>query len=106
MTTAARVNEIRDALEQCYGDDERERYKAYARAVGGADYSNFEDADCGEHDSEQDYAEQLVDELGMLESMPGHLRYYFDYAAFARDLFINDYFSVDTTGGVFVFRNI
>jgi len=40
----------------------------------------------GEFRSMQEFAEQLVDDTGMLDQVPENLRYYFDYAAFARDL--------------------
>jgi antirestriction protein len=53
----------------------------------------------GEYDNEQEYAEQLLAETGDLDQIPHHLRYYFDYESFARDLFINDYLFID--GSVF-----
>ena len=62
----------------------------------------FEERYCGEWDSERAYAENLLDELGELNSIPEHLQYYFDYDAYARDLFRGgDYWRDDETGAVF-----
>lgn len=36
----------------------------------------------------KEYAENYLEETGMLEQIPENLRYYFDYDAFARDLVI------------------
>ena len=52
---------------------------------------NFEEAYCGEWDSEEDYARHIVDECYNLEKMMGSLANYFDYEAFARELFNWDY---------------
>jgi antirestriction protein len=64
----------------------------------------FQDAWAGEWKDEEDFAAALLEQTGDLDTIPEHLRFYFDYAAFARDLFINDYSSVDAPGGVYVFR--
>jgi antirestriction protein len=56
----------------------------------------------GSFDSEVDFAWQLFDEC-YAHQIPEHLRYYFDCEAFARDLFINDYYSVDVDGETHVF---
>ncbi|WP_462095311.1 antirestriction protein ArdA, partial [Legionella pneumophila] len=38
-------------------------------------------------------------------AIPEDLLFYFDYEAFARDLFINDYFSVEADGQTHVFSS-
>lgn len=81
-------------------------FGAYANHVG-ADYAteeSFQDAYCGEWDSERAYAENLFDEL-YLHEVPEHVQNYIDYEAFARDVFMGDCFSVDFPGGVYVFHN-
>lgn len=50
----------------------------------------FHDAYEGEYASEEDFARHIFDEYGIFDKMGG-LAMYFDYDAFARDLFINDY---------------
>lgn len=77
--------------------------RAYVYHVGAdcATADDFEDTYCGQYNSEEDYAEQLVDELGLLESMPKNLRSYFDYEKYARDIFIDGYYRDDDSGAVF-----
>jgi antirestriction protein len=58
----------------------------------------------GEYRSESDYAEQLFNDC-FLESIPDNLQNYIDYEAFARDLFIDDCFSVEVGYSVHVFSN-
>lgn len=56
----------------------------------------------GVYDSEVDFAKQLFDEC-YDHQLPDNLICYFDYEAFARDLFINDYRSVEFDGQTYVF---
>jgi len=87
-------------------EEHGEAYAAYADNVGveHATEEGFQDAYCGEYDSERAYAEELFDECYAHE-IPETLRCYIDYEAFARDLFMGDYFSVEADSGVYVFRN-
>ena len=55
----------------------------------------------GQFDSEEDFAEYVVNECCNLEEKMGSLYYYFDYKAYARDLFRFDY---DFSNG-YVFRS-
>jgi antirestriction protein len=83
-------------------------YAAYANNIGEqyAAADGFEESFNGTHASEQEFAEQLIDDVGGAES--GSLaERYFDYEAFTRDLFMGDYWSDPAPGGgVFVFRNL
>lgn len=90
--------EARDYCDRDHVDEDA--VIAYISHFSNWDQSSFEDAFSGAYDSEVAYAEQLVDDCGYLQEMPEHLRNYFDYEAFARDLFITDYTMVDG----FVFR--
>lgn len=87
-------------------DEHGEAFKVYVEWYGdGWSEEDFQDRFCGIYDSENDYAYELVDELGYLDEMPEHLRHYFDYDSFAHDLFIDGYTSEDVSGGkVAVFR--
>jgi antirestriction protein len=60
----------------------------------------------GFHDSESDFAYQLIQDCYGNQALPDNLMNYFDYDAFARDLFMCDYFSIDSNHGVHVFTNI
>jgi antirestriction protein len=87
-------------------DEHGAAFAAYADHVG-VDYAteeSFQDAYCGKWDSEQAHAENLFSELYAYD-VPEHIAPYIDYEAFARDLFMGDYFSVEGESGVYVFRN-
>lgn len=62
----------------------------------------YEDNYHGEWDSFQDYAENLLEDCGDLNSMPVYLRQYFDYEAYAKDL-SNEYIVIKDYGKVHVF---
>jgi antirestriction protein len=58
----------------------------------------------GSADSLEDWAAELLDGTGELESLPEHLRGYFDYEAYARDIELSgDIFTVEVDGTVHVF---
>jgi antirestriction protein len=69
--------------------------------VGGLQYLEhakqlMEDEYAGAHDSLEDFAYELLEDTGQLESVPENLRQYFDYEKFARDLeFGGDVFTID-----------
>lgn len=93
-----------DALKDL---DELEAFDEYVGLIGPSKIDsdlkdNFFEAYQGEHQSEEDFAENLVEELGMLNDLPENLKCYFDYERFARDLFISDYSYCNGH----VFRNI
>ena len=97
----AKVVEMAALIEE-YG----EAWCAYAGYIGVeyATKKEFEEAYQGEWDSEEDFAENLAEET---MEIPEHLKNYIDYEKFARDLFINDYFSADGEGcKVYVFRHL
>ncbi|VEB35408.1 antirestriction protein [Legionella sainthelensi] len=56
----------------------------------------------GCYDSEVEFARQLFDEC-YANQFPNSLSCYFDYEAFARDLFISDYCAIDGDGCIYVF---
>ena len=83
-----------------------EAFAAYAADIGAdhATVEGFEEAYCGEWDSETAYAEDLFDEC-YAHDIPENLRCYIDYEAFSRDLFIDGYTSSPNPGGgVWVFH--
>ena len=78
-------------------DDEREAFEVYLSVFGSSRddstiFDNFREAYCGKWSNEEEYAEQLAEDCCMLEGAPEFLKSYFDYKAFARDLFIDDYY--------------
>ena len=63
-----------------------------------ADANKFKDAyrgHCNEYNIEQAFGEQIADEMGYIQEIPEHLRYYFDFEAFGRDLLMTDFWEQD-----------
>ena len=73
-------------LLEAYDDHGEGAVNAYCHCFGEWHKRDFEDKYRGEYDSFADLAEQLLDETGELEQIPEHLRGYFDYEAYGRDL--------------------
>ena len=78
-------------------DDDKEAFEVYVAAFGSSRddvsiFDNFREAYQGKWDSEKDFTYNLVDEIGYLQGVPDSVASYFDYDAFARDLFIDDYY--------------
>ena len=78
-----------------YGKEAVDDYMEYHNELDG-----FEDAFSGEWDSEEDFARNLIEEIYDIDKAMGNLSVYFDYSAFARDLFITDY-QMGSNGNVF-----
>jgi antirestriction protein len=58
----------------------------------------------GEWDSIRDWATDLLEQSGQLESIPEHLRYYFDYESYARDCELSgEIFTIEIGRKVHVF---
>lgn len=67
----------------------------------------FEDAYDGEHESEEDYAHELAEELGALDGKRTWPHWHIDWQSAAEELFSTDYYSVPAPGsGIYVFRNV
>lgn len=65
------------------------------------DINDFEECYQGRYASEEDFAREIVDGCYDLDKIMGSLSCYFDYEAFARDLFACDYEYDAATGAVF-----
>ena len=85
------AEEFENILKYCDLCDEygREAVDDYMELYDEID--NFEEAYCGEYDSKEDFAREMVKDCYDIEKMMGSLADYFDYEALARDLFISDY---------------
>jgi antirestriction protein len=78
-----------------------EPFAAYADYLGvDVMVSEFEDKFQGVWSTEIDFAQEIADET---LDISANIAPYFDYEAFARDLFINDYLALDVKGGIAVF---
>ncbi len=76
-------------------EDLQRAFRVYISCTGDDSISGFEENYEGEYDSEEDFAEYIVNECYDLERMMGNLSYYFDYKRYARDLFMSDYYFDD-----------
>ena len=56
------------------------------------DLDRMDDAYMGVFDSKEDFAREIVNDCYDINKMMGNLADYFDYEAFARDLFMGDYY--------------
>lgn len=72
-------------------DAEKEAFDEYLDIGHEFDIDAFTEAYMGKYDSERDFAEHIVNEIYDLERMMGNLHYYFDYDAYARDLFADGF---------------
>lgn len=57
--------------------------------------ASAEECYSGTFDSDEDFAEDLADQTGLLNSVPDNLRYYFDMGRWAHDLLMSDYFVIE-----------
>ncbi len=91
------LGELWNIYEAACDSGNAEAYLIYADWVGlnCASLSDFQDKYQGEYRSEKDFAESYADDTGLLDSIPESLQYYFDFEAFGRDLFINDFTMLD-----------
>ena len=92
-------------LIKAYGElneDEQRAYEAFLdlRCEDDLTVEDFREHYCGEWHSEEEFAENLIEELGILDEVPEHLRRFFDVSAYSDELFRYDY---DYCDG-FVFR--
>ena len=83
-------------------EDERRAYEAYLdlRCESDVTVEDFREHYCGEWHSEEEFTENLLDELGILDEIPEHLRRFFDVSGYSDELFRYDYDYIDN----FVFR--
>lgn len=73
------------------GENEQEAFEDFLNLGFDFDMDTFHDVYQGHFDSKEDFAEYIVSECYDLDNMMGSLANYFDYKAFARDLFMSDY---------------
>ena len=85
--------EFNNILEYCELCDDYsvEAVDDFLEIFSPEDFDRMDDAYVGVYDSKEDFAREIVNDCYDIEKMMGDLAYYFDYEAFARDLFMGDY---------------
>lgn len=68
--------------------------------------SDFEDQFCGEWDNFDEYAQQLAEDIRLLDGVPEEVARYFSWDAWSRDLAFDYTTEPAPCGGVFVFRSL
>lgn len=80
-----------------YEDSNAETRLAYERYLRDMDslgtFNEFTARYVGYFGSEEDFAIQYVEEIGLLDEIDSNIAMYFDYNAYARDLFLNGEFT-------------
>lgn len=66
-------------------------FAALEHGLECATVERFEDAYCGEWDSDREFAEDYIDSTGLLDDADELVARYFDYDSFARDLMFYHY---------------
>lgn len=101
--------EVWDWLE--LDDSERDLVDSYLKGFGRCHGDSLKDvlrrawdAYLGEYSSFEDFVEEYIDDVGLLDSIPENLQRYFNVKAYARDVQY-DYTIVEVEGGVRVFAN-
>ena len=86
--------EFNNILEYCELCDDYsvEAVDDFLEIFSPEDLDNMQDSYAGVYDSKEDFAREMVNDCYDIENMMGDLAYYFDYEAFARDLFMGDYY--------------
>lgn len=89
--SAETFGKINDYYELCQHYDKAAVDAYIDNTNNNVDMDGFENDFCGEYDSKTDFAQEMLP-FDEIESKIGYqYAMYFDYEAFARDLFINDY---------------
>ena len=84
-------NKIEEYCELC-DDYSVEAVDDFLEWDSTEDLDNMHDAYVGVYDSREDFAREIVSDCYDIENIMGNLACYFDYEAFARDLFMCDYY--------------
>lgn len=87
-------NKILDFCALCLEYD-TDAVDAYFDRHPEGDALSFREAYCGHWYGEEDFARHIIEECYDLEKTMGDLARYFDYEAFARELFMFDYYECD-----------
>ena len=90
-----------ELLQKYANHENKDALDAFIKIHGYLNFDEFDEKYQGEFNSKEDFARHLVNECYDIERTMGNLSYYFDYNAFARDIFVCDY---DYSNG-YVFRS-
>ena len=84
-----------EGFRQARDEGCEEAYRLWVDDTGETDFDSFRDAWWGEADSEEAFAVEFVSDTGLLADVPETVALYFDYEAYARDLFLDSFTLID-----------
>ncbi|EHW9922246.1 antirestriction protein ArdA, partial [Escherichia coli] len=84
-----------EGFRQARDEGCEEAYRLWVDDTGETDFDTFRDAWWGEADSEEAFAVEFVSDTGLLADVPETVALYFDYEAYARDLFLDSFTFID-----------
>ena len=84
-----------EGFRQARDEGCEEAYRLWVDDTGETDFDSFRDAWWGEADSEEAFAVEFVSDAGLLADVPETVALYFDYEAYARDLFLDSFTFID-----------
>ncbi|ENM2314430.1 antirestriction protein ArdA [Salmonella enterica] len=84
-----------EGFRQARDEGCEEAYRLWVDDTGETDFDTFLDAWWGEADSEETFAVEFASDTGLLADVPETVALYFDYEAYARDLFLDSFTFID-----------
>ncbi len=84
-----------EGFRQARDEGCEEAYRLWGDDTGETDFDSFRDAWWGEADSEEAFAVEFASDTGLLAGVPETVALYFDYEAYARDLFLDSFTFID-----------
>jgi antirestriction protein len=93
------------AVAQAIHDHGHDLVTAYIECFEEDSLDQLKDRLYGVYKSAEDFAYEYLNEQYDIDKMMGGLAGYFDYEAYARDLFMDDFVSADVSDGIAVFSS-
>ncbi|ECG0483559.1 antirestriction protein ArdA [Salmonella enterica] len=82
-------------FRQAQGEGCEDAYNIWVDDTGETDFDTFRDAWWGAADSEEAFTVEFVNDTGLLTGISEEIARYFDYEAYARDLFLDSFTFID-----------
>ncbi|EGZ4525227.1 antirestriction protein ArdA [Salmonella enterica] len=84
-----------EGFRQAQGEGCEDAYNIWIDDTGETDFDTFRDAWWGAADSEEAFTVEFVNDTGLLTDISEEIARYFDYEAYARDLFLDSFTFID-----------
>ncbi|HCU5203574.1 TPA: antirestriction protein ArdA [Escherichia coli] len=92
MASECHINwDFINGFKQAREEGNEAAFVAFVDLFNSTDFDLFRDAYIGEAKDEETFAEEYLNDSGLLNDIPESVARYFDIVAYARDLFIGDF---------------